>query len=250
MTIALDGRVALVTGAGRGIGQAIATALAQAGAKVAVLSRTDTNAQQVAQQILQAGGEAMPIAADVADATALENAIESVLNRWERLDILVNNAGINRDTLLLRMKDEDWDRVLEVNLRGAFVATRAALKPMLRQRWGRIINISSVVGLTGNAGQANYVASKAALIGFTRSVALEVGSRNITCNAIAPGLIETDMTRALPDNLRAYALQRIPLGRFGTPEEVAFGVLFLCSDYASYITGQVLTIDGGLTVGL
>ncbi len=250
MTIALDGRVALVTGAGRGIGQAIATALAQAGAKVAVLSRTEANAQQVAQQILQAGGEAMPIAADVADATALENAIESVLNRWERLDILVNNAGINRDTLLLRMKDEDWDRVLEVNLRGAFVATRAALKPMLRQRWGRIINISSIVGLTGNAGQANYVASKAALIGFTRSVALEVGSRNITCNAIAPGLIETDMTRALPDNLREYALQRIPLGRFGTPEEVAFGVLFLCSDYASYITGQVLTIDGGLTVGL
>jgi len=250
MTISLEGRVALVTGAGRGIGAAIARTLAEAGARVAVLSRTEANAQQVAQQITQAGGEALSIAADVADTDAVENAISAVLNRWERLDILVNNAGVTRDMLLLRMKDEDWDQVLTVNLRGAFVATRAALKPMLRQRWGRIVNISSVVGITGNAGQANYAASKAALIAFTRTVALEVGSRNITCNAIAPGLIETDMTRALPDNLREHALQRIPLGRFGAPEEVAFGVLFLCSELASYITGQVLILDGGLTVGL
>jgi len=250
MTITLEGRVALVTGAGRGIGEAIARTLATAGARVAVLSRTEANAQQVAHQIREAGGEAMAITADVSDASAVEKAIETLLERWERLDILVNNAGITRDTLLLRMKDEDWDRVLEVNLRGAFIATRAALKPMLRQRWGRIINISSVVGLTGNVGQANYVASKAALIGFTRTVALEVGSRNITCNAIAPGLIETDMTRALSEQVREYALQRIPLGRFGTPNEVAFGVLFLCSELASYITGQVLIIDGGLTAGL
>jgi 3-oxoacyl-[acyl-carrier protein] reductase len=163
---------------------------------------------------------------------------------------VVNNAGITRDTLLLRMKDEDWDAVLQTNLKGAFLCSRAALKPMMRQRWGRIVNISSVVGLTGNAGQANYAASKAALIAFTKSVALEMGSRGITCNAVAPGLIETDMTQAMPPQAREYALQRIPVGRFGTPEDIAYGVLYLCSDYAAYITGQVFVIDGGLTVGI
>ncbi|MCS7190620.1 MAG: 3-oxoacyl-[acyl-carrier-protein] reductase [Fimbriimonadales bacterium] len=250
MTISLEGRVALVTGAGRGIGRAVALALAQAGAQVAVLSRTETNAQETAHAIEQAGGQAIAFSGDVADTATVENSVDQILKYWERLDIVVNNAGITRDTLLLRMKDEDWDAVLQTNLRGAFLCSRAALKPMMRQRWGRIVNISSVVGLTGNAGQANYAASKAALIAFTKTVALEMGSRNITCNAIAPGLIETDMTQTLPEQVRAHALQRIPLGRFGTPEEIAYGVLFLCSEFASYITGQVFVIDGGLTVGI
>ena len=250
MTISLEGRVALVTGAGRGIGRAVALTLAQAGAKVAVVSRTEANAHETAHAIEQAGGVALPMALDIADPVSAETATEAVLKQWERLDILVNNAGITRDTLLLRMKEEDWDAVLQVNLKGAFLFTRAALKPMMKQRWGRIINITSIVGLTGNAGQANYAASKAGLIAFTKSVALEMGSRNITCNAIAPGFIETDMTESLPEQVRQYALQKIALGRLGTPEEVAHGVLFLCSELASYITGQVLTIDGGLTAGI
>ncbi len=250
MTITLEGRVALVTGAGRGIGKAVALALAQAGAKVAAFSRTEANAQETAHAIEQAGGQAIAFGGDVADTATVESVIDQTLKHWERLDIVVNNAGITRDTLLLRMKDEDWDAVLQTNLRGAFVCSRAALKPMMRQRWGRIVNISSVVGLTGNVGQANYAASKAALIAFTKTVALEMGSRNITCNAVAPGLIETDMTQALSEQVREYALQRIPLGRFGNPEEIAYGVLFLCSEFASYITGQVFIIDGGLTVGV
>jgi 3-oxoacyl-[acyl-carrier protein] reductase len=221
MTISLEGRVALVTGAGRGIGRAVALTLAQAGAKVAVVSRTEANAHETAHAIEQAGGVALPMALDIADPVSAETATEAVLKQWERLDILVNNAGITRDTLLLRMKEEDWDAVLQVNLKGAFLFTRAALKPMMKQRWGRIINI-----------------------------ALEMGSRNITCNAIAPGFIETDMTESLPEQVRQYALQKIPLGRLGAPEEVAHGVLFLCSELASYITGQVLTIDGGLTTGI
>lgn len=250
MTISLEGRVALVTGAGRGIGKAVALTLAQAGAQVAVLSRTESNAQETAHAIEQAGGHALAFGGDVAETTTVESVIDQTLKHWQRLDIVVNNAGITRDTLLLRMKDEDWDAVLQTNLKGAFVCSRAALKPMMRQRWGRIVNISSVVGLTGNVGQANYAASKAALIAFTKTVALEMGSRNITCNAVAPGLIETDMTQALSEQVREYALQRIPLGRFGTPEEIAYGVLFLCSEFASYITGQVFVIDGGLTAGI
>ena len=250
MRLSLEGRVALVTGAGRGIGKAVAQTLAAAGAQVAALSRTEANAQEVAHAIETAGGRALAFGGDVADPSTVETVIEQTLKHWERLDIVVNNAGITRDTLLLRMKDEDWDTVLQTNLKGAFLCSRAALKPMMRQRWGRIVNISSVVGLTGNTGQANYAASKAALIAFTKSVALEMGSRGITCNAVAPGLIETDMTQAMPPQARDYALQRIPVGRFGTPEDIAYGVLFLCSDYAAYITGQVFVIDGGLTVGI
>jgi 3-oxoacyl-[acyl-carrier protein] reductase len=250
MRLSLEGRVALVTGAGRGIGKAVAQTLAAAGAQVALLSRTETNAQEVAHAIETAGGRALAFGGDVADPSTVETVIEQTLKHWERLDIVVNNAGITRDTLLLRMKDEDWDAVLQTNLKGAFLCSRAALKPMMRQRWGRIVNISSVVGLTGNAGQANYAASKAALVAFTKSVALEMGSRGITCNAVAPGLIETDMTQAMPPQAREYALQRIPVGRFGTPEDIAYGVLYLCSDYAAYITGQVFVIDGGLTVGI
>jgi 3-oxoacyl-[acyl-carrier protein] reductase len=228
----------------------VAQTLAAAGAQVAALSRTEANAQEVAHAIETAGGRALAFGGDVADPSTVETVIEQTLKHWERLDIVVNNAGITRDTLLLRMKDEDWDAVLQTNLKGAFLCSRAALKPMMRQRWGRIVNISSVVGLTGNAGQANYAASKAALIAFTKSVALEMGSRGITCNAVAPGLIETDMTQAMPPQAREYALQRIPVGRFGTPEDIAYGVLYLCSDYAAYITGQVFVIDGGLTVGI
>lgn len=250
MNLSLERRVALVTGAGRGIGRAVALTLAQAGAKVAVLSRTEANAYETAQAIEQAGGTAFPLAYDVAQSASADQAVEAVVRQWGRLDILVNNAGITRDTLLLRMKEEDWDAVLQVNLKGAFLFTRAALKPMMKQRWGRVVNITSIVGLTGNAGQANYAAAKAGLIAFTRSVALEMGSRNITCNAIAPGFIETDMTESLPEQVRTHALQKIPLARLGTPQEVAYGVLFLCTELASYITGQVLCIDGGLTAGI
>ncbi|MFQ3610888.1 MAG: 3-oxoacyl-[acyl-carrier-protein] reductase [Fimbriimonadales bacterium] len=247
----LDGRVALVTGASRGIGRAIALCLADAGAKVALLSRTEASVQEVAHAIeSHYPGQALPFVGDVADAQLAEQVVAQITQQWGQLDILVNNAGITRDTLLLRMSEEDWDSVLNTNLKGAFLFTRAALKPMMRQRWGRIVNISSVSGLTGNVGQANYSASKAALIAFTRTVAMEMGSRNITCNAIAPGLIETDMTQSLADSVKEYALQRIALKRFGTPEEIAYGVLYLCSEFASYITGQVLVIDGGLTAGI
>ncbi len=251
MNLRLDGRTALVTGASRGIGRAIALQLAEAGAKVALLSRTEASVQEVAHAIESYyPGQALPFVGDVAAPQLADKVVAQITQLWGQLDILVNNAGITRDTLLLRMSEEDWDSVLDTNLKGAFLFTRAALKPMMRQRWGRIINISSISGITGNVGQANYSASKAALIAFTRTVAVEMGSRNITCNAIAPGLIETDMTQSLADSVKEYALQRIALKRFGTPEEVAYGVLFLCSEFASYITGQVLVIDGGLTTGI
>jgi 3-oxoacyl-[acyl-carrier protein] reductase len=243
----LDERVALVTGASRGIGRAIALALAREGATVIVnyATRRET-AEAVVNAITAQGGRAVAIAADVADAGQVEAMFKEVLGKFGRIDILVNNAGITRDNLLLRMKDADWEQVINTNLKGAFLCARAAAKAMLKQRWGRIINISSVVGLTGNAGQVNYASAKAGLIGLTKSLARELASRQITVNAVAPGFIETDMTKELAAEVRQAMLGSIPLGRFGQPEDVAEAVVFLASEKASYITGQVLVVDGGM----
>jgi 3-oxoacyl-[acyl-carrier protein] reductase len=241
----LSGRVALVTGASRGIGRAIARRLATQGAHVVAAAR-DQNAQPVVDEIVSAGGKADAASLDVTAAGAAEAAVKGVLERHGKIDILVNNAGITKDQLMLRMKREDWDVVLATNLTGAFALTQAALKPMIRQRSGRIVSISSVVGQSGNSGQANYAASKAGLIGFSKSVALEVASRGITVNVVAPGLIETDMTRAIAEDVRTEWGTRIPLRRLGTPDDVAAAVCFLASDEASYITGQVVAVNGGL----
>jgi 3-oxoacyl-[acyl-carrier protein] reductase len=243
--INLSGRVALVTGASRGIGRAIATRLAAQGAHVVAAARGD-NARAVAEEIMNGGGRAEAIALDVTAAGDPEKAVGGVVERHGRIDVLVNNAGIARDQLMLRMKREDWDAVLGTNLTAAFTLTQAALKPMVRQRSGRIICISSVVGQSGNAGQANYAASKAGLIGFSKAVALEVASRGITVNVVAPGLIETDMTREITDSARAEWASKIPLRRLGTPDDIAGAVCFLASDEASYITGQVLAVNGGM----
>jgi 3-oxoacyl-[acyl-carrier protein] reductase len=244
-TIDLSGKTAFVTGSTRGIGLAIARALYRAGAKVAVMGRDSDRARSVAGTL---GDRASGVAGDVAvgeQVTAALNAAEAALGP---VDILVNNAGLTRDNILLRLTDQDWDAVLEANLKGAFHTTRAVIKGMMKRRGGRIINITSVVGLTGNKGQANYAASKAGLIGFTKSVAKEYASRNILVNCVAPGFIETDMTASLPDEARASLLEEIALGRLGRPEDVAGTVLFLASDLASYITGQVLVVDGGMVI--
>jgi 3-oxoacyl-[acyl-carrier protein] reductase len=243
--IDLSGRVALVTGASRGIGCAIAEQLAAQGAFVVAAARGD-NARAVVETIAAAGGRGEAASLDVTDEGSSARLVASTLERHERIDILVNNAGIARDQLLLRMKREDWDSVLATNLTGAFALTQAVLKPMIRQRGGRIISISSVVGQRGNAGQANYAASKAGLIGFMKAVALEVASRGITANVVAPGLIETDMTRTLTDEGREEWASQIPLGRLGTPADIASAVCFLASDEASYITGHVLAVNGGM----
>ena len=245
MKIDLTGKVALVTGSTRGIGRAIAETHAACGARVAVVGRDQAKADAVATEI---GGDAKGFACDIADTAAVVALVEAVEKAFGQLDILVNNAGITRDNLMLRMKDEDWNAVLDTNLRSAFVAIRAAQRGMMKRRWGRVINIASVVGLIGNAGQANYAASKAGLIGLSKSVARELASRNILCNVVAPGFIKTDMTDAMtPEAVKALSAQ-IPLDRFGSPQDIAGAVAFLASDHAAYITGQVLTVDGGMVM--
>jgi 3-oxoacyl-[acyl-carrier protein] reductase len=245
----LKDKVALVSGASQGIGRATALALAEAGAKVAIAARNTEKLMSLAEEILSAGGEALPLPMDVADAAQVKTGFQQLLAKLGKLDILVNNAAITRDTLALRMKLEDWDAVLRTNLTGAYLCIQQALGAMLKQRAGRIINISSVVAETGNAGQANYVASKAGLIGLTRAIAVEVASRNITVNAIAPGFIATPMTDPLSTELKDKMKAMIPLGRFGSGRDVATTIVFLASDEAGYITGQVLDVNGGLHMG-
>ncbi len=245
----LKDKIALVTGASQGIGRATAQALAEAGAKVALAARNEQQLGKLAEEIASAGGEALVVPMDVGDAAQVKNGFQLLLAKFGRLDILVNNAAVTRDTLALRMKLEDWEAVLRTNLTGAHLCTQQALGPMLRQRSGRIVNVTSVVAQTGNAGQANYVASKAGLIGLTRAIAVEVASRNITVNAVAPGFIATPMTDPLPDALKEKMKSLIPLGRFGTDRDVATAIVFLASDEAGYITGQVLGINGGLHMG-
>ena len=244
----LTGQIAVVTGAGRGIGRAIALKFAAEGADVVCVSRTAENSKRVADEIMALGRKSWAHAVDVADAGAVNEAIEAILAATGRIDILVNNAGVTRDGLLVRMSEADWDTVLDTNLKGAFLLTKALTRAFMKQRSGRIINIASIVGLMGNAGQCNYAASKAALIGFTKSAARELASRGVLVNAIAPGFIDTDMTSGLKEELKAEMLKTIPLGSFGQAEDVANAALFLASPAASYITGQVLTVDGGMVM--
>ncbi|PYP66258.1 MAG: 3-oxoacyl-[acyl-carrier-protein] reductase [Gemmatimonadetes bacterium] len=241
----LSGRSALVTGSTRGIGRSIAETLAGCGAKVAVVGRDRTRADDVAKQL---PGTAKGFACDVSDVASVTKLVEEVEKELGTVDILVNNAGLTRDNLLMRLKDDDWNAVIDANLRGAFVAIRAATRGMMKRRWGRVINIASIVGIVGNKGQANYAASKAGLIGLTKSVAKELASRNILANAVAPGFIETDMTAAMTPEARTTLAQQIPLERLGTPNDIAGVVGFLASEYATYITGQVFVVDGGMVM--
>ena len=247
--MSLTGKTALVTGGGTGIGRAIALALAGQGAVVAVVYRTSqAAAEEVVTEIIRGGGRAAAFAGDITQTASVERLIGEVTASFGTLDIVVNNAGLTHDTLVLRMTDADWDSVLDTNLKGAFLMTRAALKPMVKQKRGKIVNITSVAGLIASPGQANYCAAKAGLIGFTRTVAKEVASRNIQVNAVAPGFIETAMTEALSDERKGMILKQIPCGRFGRTEEIAQAVTFLCSPDADYITGQTLVVDGGMVI--
>lgn len=245
----LNGKVALVTGASQGIGRATALALASAGARVALAARSEQKLAEAVAQIQSAGGEALAIKMDVADPEQIKAGFQQALAKFGRLDILVNNAAITRDGLALRMKLDDWESVLRTNLTGAHLCAQQALSIMMKQRWGRIINVASVVAETGNAGQANYVAAKAGLIGLTRAIAAEMASRNITVNAIAPGFIVTPMTDSLPEKVKEDMKARIPLGRFGTDHDVAAAIVFLASEEAGYITGHVLDVNGGMHMG-
>src|SRR5579864_924151 len=247
--MAFSGQVALVTGASQGIGRACALKLAASGATVAVAARNQEKLGEVVQQIEASGGKASAFPVDVADEEQIKTAFKAALSQLGKIDILVNNAGITRDQLVMRMKRADWDSVLNTNLTSAYLCIQQVIGSMLKQRWGRIINITSICGQTGQAGQANYAASKAGLIGLTMAVAREVGSRNITCNAVAPGFIETAMTSGFTDDFRQSALKNIPLGRVGTPDDVADAVAFLASEDAGYITGHVLSVNGGMLMG-
>jgi 3-oxoacyl-[acyl-carrier protein] reductase len=242
----LTDRVAIVTGAGRGIGRAIALKLAGVGATVVVSDILDKEAGAVAQEIRAAGGKSLAILADVSSSADVARLMQDTLDAYNRIDILVNNAGIARDQILLRMSEEDWDRVLDVDLKSVFLCTKAALRYMLRARWGRVISLSSIAGQVGNPGQANYAAAKAGIIGFTLTVAREVGSHGITVNAVAPGFIETDMTKKIKEEQRLEIKKLIPADRFGTPDDVAEAVAFLASEEAGYIIGQVLSVNGGM----
>lgn len=245
----LDGKIALVTGASQGIGRACALELAKAGATVVLAARNEAKLADVAAEITGAGGQAAAFGLDVASEESIKSGVKSVLDRFGKVEILVNNAGITRDDLMMRMKRSDWDDVLATNLTGTFLLTQALVRQMMKNRWGRIINITSVVGRTGQEGQVNYAASKAGLIGFTRSLAREVASRGITVNAVAPGYIETPMTAVLDEKLREKMIAQIPLGRPGTDAEIAQSVAFLASDAAAYITGHVLDVNGGMFMG-
>ena len=247
--MSLAGRVALVTGASQGIGHACALRLARAGATVALAARNHEKLTELAMHISAAGGTAAPFALDVADEEQIKITFKAVVAQFGKVDILVNNAGITRDQLVMRMKRADWDAVLNTNLTSAYLCTQQAISSMLKQRWGRIVNITSIFGQTGQAGQANYAASKAGLIGLTMAIAREVASRNITCNAVAPGFIETSMTSALGDDFKQNAIKMIPLGRIGTADDVANAVGFLASEESSYITGHVLSVNGGMLMG-